>query len=158
MNTKKLTLSALLIAIGTLLGSIVVIPVGIANCYPIQHTINILSAVLVGPVYAVMNAFLISLLRNMLGTGTLLAFPGSLIGALFAGLLYKKFHNEIYAIFGEIIGTGMIGALLAFPIAKFVMGNEAVAFAFIIPFSVSTIGGGIIAYFLLISLRQYIRR
>ena len=34
-------------------------------------------------------AFVTSLLRNLMGTGTLLAFPGSMCGAFLCGILYK---------------------------------------------------------------------
>ena len=57
MDTKKLTLSALLIAIGTLTAHILYIPVGVAKCFPIQHAINILSTVILGPWYTVANHF-----------------------------------------------------------------------------------------------------
>ncbi|HHY04007.1 MAG TPA: energy coupling factor transporter S component ThiW [Thermoanaerobacterales bacterium] len=144
MDTKKLTLSALLIAIGTLTAHILYIPVGVAKCFPIQHAINILSAVILGPWYAVANAFLTSLVRNILGTGSLLAFPGSMIGALLAGILYKKTGKLIMASLGEILGTGFLGALVAYPIAKLVMGKDVAIFFFILPFMASTIGGTII--------------
>ena len=35
-------------------------------------------------------AFITSLIRVLMRTGTLLAFPGSMCGALLAGLMYKK--------------------------------------------------------------------
>lgn len=149
MNTKKLTLAAMFVALGVVLGHFIYIPVGISKCFPVQHTINILSAVILGPGFSVLIAFLISLLRNILGTGSLLAFPGSMIGALVAGLLYRQFKNKYLTTAGEIIGTGIIGGLLAFPISKYIMGNEVLAFFFIYPFLLSTIGGGIIALFLL---------
>ncbi|HHW92421.1 MAG TPA: energy coupling factor transporter S component ThiW, partial [Firmicutes bacterium] len=76
MKTQKLTLAALFIAIATLTGHVLYIPAGFSKCFPIQHTINILAAVLLGPWYGVSIAFVTSLLRNILGTGTLLAFPG----------------------------------------------------------------------------------
>jgi energy coupling factor transporter S component ThiW len=97
----------------------------------------------------VANAFLISLLRNILGTGSLLAFPGSMIGAFVAGILYLKFGRKLYAVAGEIFGTGILGGLLAFPVAKLVMGNDIAAFYFIIPFLISTVGGSIIGYVIL---------
>jgi energy coupling factor transporter S component ThiW len=149
MQTKKLTLSALLAALGTIAGNLIYIPVGAAKCFPVQHTINVLSAVLLGPWYGVANAFLISLLRNILGTGSLLAFPGSMIGAFVAGILYLKFGRKLYAVAGEIFGTGILGGLLAFPVAKLVMGNDIAAFYFIIPFLISTVGGSIIGYVIL---------
>ncbi|MDD3706132.1 MAG: energy coupling factor transporter S component ThiW [Clostridiaceae bacterium] len=149
MQTKKLTFSALLVAIGTIAANLIYIPVGAAKCFPVQHTINVLSAVLLGPWYGVANAFLISLLRNMLGTGSLMAFPGSMVGAFIAGIMYLKFGKKLFAVAGEILGTGILGGLLAFPIAKFVMGNDAAAFYFIIPFLISTVGGSIIGYIIL---------
>ena len=99
MNTKKLVFSSMLIAIGTLLGHVIYIPVGVAKCFPIQHTINVISAVLLGPYFAILNAFSISLLRNILGTGSILAFPGSIFGALLASFLYKKTKNIASASF-----------------------------------------------------------
>ena len=149
MNTKKLTLAAMFISLGVILGNFIYIPVGISKCFPVQHTINVLSAVLLGPGFSLSIAFSISLLRNILGTGSLLAFPGSMIGALLAGLLYKRFKNKYLAVGGEIIGTGILGGLLAFPISKYIMGNELVAFFFVYPFLLSTIGGSIIALFML---------
>lgn len=154
METRKLTLSALLIAIGTLAGQFIYIPLGVAKYYPIQHTINVLSAVWLGPWHAVLNAFSISLLRNILGSGTFLAFPGSMIGACLAGILYIKFGKQNgLAILGELIGTGLIGGLLAFPVAKLLMGREIAAFAFVIPFLISSLLGCIIAYLILLTLK-----
>ena len=148
-STKKLTVSAMLIAIGVLAGNLIYIPVGAAKCFPVQHTINVLSAVLLGPVYGVVNAFCISLLRNLMGTGSLLAFPGSMVGALLSGLVYLKVKNIYWAAVGEVIGTGILGGLLAVPLAVLVMGKEAGVLAFIPGFLLSTIGGSIIAVLLL---------
>jgi energy coupling factor transporter S component ThiW len=149
MKTKKITISSLLVAIGVIAGNIIFIPVGVSKCFPIQHTINVLSAVILGPAYAVAIAFCISLLRNILGTGSLLAFPGSMIGALIAGILYKKTNNNLLAAVGEVFGTGILGGLLAFPIANFIMGKKIGALFFVTPFLISTIGGSIIAFFIL---------
>ncbi len=154
MQTQKLTLSALLVALGTVAGNIIYIPVGAAKCFPVQHTINVLSAVLLGPWYGTVNAFLISLLRNILGTGSLLAFPGSMIGAFIAGALYVKLRKKLYAIAGEIFGTGILGGLAAFPIAKFLLGSDAAAFYFIVPFMISTVGGSVIGYIILGALEK----
>ena len=149
MQVKKLTSAALLIAIGTLSAHLIYIPAGVSNCFPVQHAINVLGAVLLGPDYAVAIAFVISCLRNMFGTGSLLAFPGSMIGALLAGLAYKQWRNLPAAMTGEIIGTGILGGLTAWLIASTLLGSKAVAWFFIPPFLVSTIGGSIIAGLLL---------
>ena len=53
--------------------------------------------------------------------------------------------------------TGIIGGLLAWPVALFLMGKAAgdIAFyAYIVPFLVSTVGGSIIAGVVLIALEK----
>lgn len=149
MKTKKITLSALFIALGVVGSNLIFIPIGVAKCFPVQHTINVLSAVILGPWYGLAIAFCISLLRNVLGTGSLMAFPGSMIGVILAGMFYMKTKKVSLAVFGEIFGTGILGGLLAFPIAKFVMGKEVAALFYVTPFLISTIGGSLIAYFLI---------
>lgn len=145
MKTKKMTTSALLIALGVIAGNLIFIPVGASKCFPVQHTINVLVAVFLGPWYGVAIAFCISLLRNILGTGSLLAFPGSMIGALISGFVFLKTKKTIAAAAGEVIGTGFIGGLAAFPIAKLLMGKDVAATFFILPFLLSTLGGSILA-------------
>lgn len=149
INTKMLSISALFIGLGTLTSHLIYIPVGVSKCFPIQHLINVLSAVLLSPGYALWNAFAISVLRNITGVGTLLAFPGSMIGALLAGLIYQRTKNQLYTVFGEVIGTGIIGGLVAYPVAKYLIGQEAALFFFVIPFLISTLGGSLIAYLML---------
>lgn len=146
MQTKKLTYTALFVAIGVLSAHLVYIPIIVAKCFPVQHTINVLLAVLMGTRYAVGSAFTVSVLRNILGTGSLLAFPGSMIGAFLAGVLYQRTGSIYGAIVGEIIGTGLLGSLVAYPIANWVLGSQVGAFFFVIPFLVSTAGGSLIAW------------
>ena len=154
MNTKKIVLSGLLIAIGTLASHLIVIPVGVAKAYPIQHTINIISAIILGPAYAVGNAFLISILRNILGVGSLLAFPGSMFGAFLAGIFYKQSKKIYAAAAGEIIGTGLIGSLVSFPISKILLGSEVGAFFFIPPFILSSFVGTVIGVIVIKFLKK----
>lgn len=58
---------------------------------------------------------------NILGVGTLLAFQSSIIGAGIAGIFYVKFKKFITAVIGEVIGTGIIGAIVAYPVASFLI-------------------------------------
>lgn len=165
-TTKKLVIAAMLIAIGVI-GGAWSIPVGASKCAPVQHMVNILSATILGPWYGVIMAFVISLLRNLMGTGTLLAFPGSMCGALLAGILCyasKKMSfgaldkaigkGTLGAIIGELIGTAVIGGILAYPVAILIMGREAAMFTYILPFFVSTAGGTVIGTILYIALRK----
>lgn len=155
MDTKKLTIAAMFVALGVVLGNLIYIPVGVSRCFPVQHTVNVLSAITLGPGFSLAIAFIISLLRNLLGTGSLLAFPGSMIGAFLAGIMYEMFKNKYAAVSGEVVGTGIIGGLLAVPISKYILGNEVMAFFFVYPFLLSTIGGSIIALLMLSVMEKF---
>ena len=89
MKIHKLTLAALLVAIGTLSAHLIYIPAGISKCFPVQHA--------------------------------------------------KA------AMAGEIFGTGILGGLTAWVIARFFLNSAAAAWFFIPPFLISTVGGSIIA-------------
>lgn len=147
-RTRLLTTMAVLIAMGTLTSQLVWFPAGIARAYPVQHAINIVAAVTLGPGPAVIIAFMISLLRNLLGLGTLLAFPGSMIGAFLAAYFYRMSGKHALAALGEGIGSGFIGALFAVPFAYIFMGNSVGALAFVPPFIVSSTTGAIIGMFI----------
>ena len=146
-NTKKLALAGVLCAVAVV-GSMFSFPVFGSKCAPVQHMVNVLCAVLLGPWYGVGAAFVASLLRNLLGLGSLMAFPG--IG-------YHKTHKLLPTLIGEVFGTGIIGGLLAWPVAILFMGKAAgdIAFyAYIVPFLVSTVGGSIIAGIILFALEK----
>ncbi|WP_459480313.1 energy coupling factor transporter S component ThiW [Clostridium saccharoperbutylacetonicum] len=145
-KAQKIALSGVLIGISVIFGTFS-IPVGAAKISPIQHFVNVVGAVTLGPMYAVANAFITSLIRNIMGTGSLLAFPGSMVGALLAGILYKKFRKPSIAVVGEIIGTGILGAILAYPVAALILGKQVAVFVYVIPFISSCSVGAIIAYF-----------
>ena len=132
MKTKKMAISAMFIAVGVLAGNIIYIPVGASKCFPVQHTLNILAAVFLGPAY-----------------GSLLAFPGSMVGAFLAGMIYKMTKNNWATAVAEVVGTGVLGGLLAVPIAILMMGQEAGALAFVPSFLLSSFGGSVIAMILL---------
>ena len=144
-NLKKLTVTAILAAVAVV-GSLFSFPVFGSKCAPVQHLVNILCAVTVGPWWALAQAFIASLIRNLLGLGSPLAFPGSMCGALLSGVLYYYSKKLYLAYIGEVIGTGIIGGLLAYPVAAFVLGNtQAAVFAFVVPFLISTCGGAVLA-------------
>lgn len=152
-NTKKLALAGVLTALA-IVGSFLSFPVAGSKCAPVQHMVNIFAAVLLGPGWGVGIAFCASLLRNILGIGSLMAFPGSMIGALCCGLVYKKCKKLSLTCLAEALGTGILGGIAAYPVALFLMGAApAGLFIYVIPFLISTVAGSILA-FLLISVFQ----
>lgn len=153
-NVKKITLTGVFVAI-SVIGSLFSFPVLGSKCSPAQHLMNIMGAVFLGPGYALAAAFLSSLIRNMLGLGTVLAFPGSMCGALLAGILYRLGKRLPFAYFGEVFGTSVIGGMLAYPVAKLVLGNDQAAiFTFVIPFLISTCGGTVLAIVLVGAMKK----
>jgi len=148
-KTMKMTMTAMLVAIGTLTSHLFYIPLGFTKVFPMQHFINVLSAVLLGPGYAVMQAFSVSLIRNMMGTGSLFAFPGSMIGAFLAAYLYGKSKKLTLAFLGEIVGTGIVGALVCYPIATLLFGQDVALFGFIPSFLASSLAGSIFGIIIL---------
>lgn len=67
------------------------------------------------------------------------------IGAFLSGWLYQYSKKLYLAYAGEIVGTGIIGGLLCYPVATLVMGKEAAIFAYVIPFLMSTLCGTLLA-------------
>ncbi len=153
-NTKKLVLAGLLIALAVV-GSTFSIPVFGSKCSPVQHLVNVIAAIALGPWYGVVMGFVAATIRVALGLGTFLAFPGSMCGALIAGISFKYFKNIPSACIGELVGTSILGGLLAYPVALFIMGNKSAAlFAYIVPFLISSAGGTIIAAVLAVALKK----
>ena len=153
-NIQKLSIAGILCALAVV-GSLFSFPVLGSKCAPIQHMVNIVCAVLLSPWYGVAVAFAASLLRNVLGLGSLMAFPGSMFGALLCGLIYDKSKHIILTLLAEVFGTAVLGGLCAYPIAIFIMGKSSadIAFyAYIIPFLISTAAGAIMSAVLLYAL------
>ncbi len=155
-QTKRICIAGILCAVAVV-GSMFYVPVFASKCAPVQHMVNILCAVTIGPAYGVGVAFTASLIRNLLGLGSLMAFPGSMFGALLCGIMYCKTKNVPAAILAEVFGTSILGGLCAYPVAILLMGQSAaeVAFyAYIIPFFISTAGGAILSAILIGALKK----
>lgn len=155
-NVKKVTIASLLIAVAVV-GSTFSFPVGISKCAPVQHMVNILCAVFLGRYVGVSVAFCASTLRLLLGLGSILAYPGSMWGALLAGIVYQRTGSLLLTLGAEVFGTGILGGLSAYPLAIVVLGKTAgqVAFyTYVVPFLISTIGGSLLAGILLFTLRR----
>ena len=152
--TKKLVLAGILTALAVV-GSLINFPVAGSKCTPVQHMVNILAAVTLGPGWGVGIAFCSSLLRNMMSLGSLLAFPGSMVGALCCGLVYAGCRKLAPTCVAEALGTGILGGLCAYPVAKLLMGMEPVGlFVYVVPFLISTVAGSILAFVLITVLEK----
>ncbi|MBQ3222376.1 MAG: energy coupling factor transporter S component ThiW [Clostridia bacterium] len=155
-QTMRLTVAGILVAVAVV-GSLFSFPVFGSKCSPVQHMVNVLCGVLLGPWYAFGAGFLAALIRNLLGLGSLLAFPGSMCGSLLCGLIWKFSKKLLPALAGEVFGTGVIGGLLAYPIAVAFMGVSAASvgfYAYVVPFLISTVAGSLIAGAIVFALQK----
>lgn len=151
--TRTLVLAALFAAIGVLLSSFAV-PVGGARVLPIQHAINAVAGVLLGPWWAAGSALVTATLRFAFGTGSLFAFPGSPFGAVAVGFAYMYMKRDEAALF-EPVGTIFVGATLgALLISPFIGEATGGLVALTISFALSSIPGAIVGYLVLKALRR----
>ena len=118
---------------------------------PMAHLINITCAVFLGPGYALLCAVLIGIIRMAIMGIPPLALTGAVFGATLSGVFYKISKGKIIAaVLGEIIGTGIIGAIVSYPIMTYLWGKEGLTWFFYVPsFIMGTLIGGSIAFLLL---------
>jgi len=147
-STRRLTRMAILVALGVAASYVAAVPLFGARLFPAQAAINVVAGALLGPWYGMVVALTVSVIRIALGTGTPLAIPGSVFGVMLAGLLYRATRSSLAAMLGEVLGTGLIGALAAYPVSVFVLGNAKAAAAgiafFVIPFGASSLTGAML--------------
>ena len=149
-KTQKMALAALLAAVAVLLSPLSV-PVGPSRCFPFQHAVNVVAGTMLGPYWALGSAFVASFARNALGTGTILAFPGSLFGALAVGFTARLLPGErrSMAAFAEPLATATIGAWTASLIISSGGAGNAAANALAPVFLLSSLPGSLIGWIIL---------
>ena len=144
-DTRKVAYAVVLVAIGVVLAPYTSFPIGIAKVNPTQHFVNVIGAVLLGPWWATIIAAVIGIIRNVMGVGTLLAFPGGMIGAFLAGYFYRWSRHVYAGAGGEVIGTGFIAPVVsALFVAPVFMGKAIPLLALVPSFLASTVAGAIL--------------
>lgn len=152
IDTRILVYTAIFGALGAALGWIS-FPVGPTKVYPLQHTINVVAGVLIGP-WAVISALIAATVRYTTGMGSIYAFPGSPFGALVVALLYKITKKDVSAL-GEPIGTVVIGATISgLLIAPFMTQDAPTVWFFWTAFAASCIPGAVLGYIIVKILRR----
>ena len=124
-NVKKLALAGVFCALAVV-GSLISFPVLGSKCAPVQHMVNVLCAVILGPGYGLGVAFAASLLRNLLGLGEV--FGTSVLGGLCAWPMAILFMGK--------------------------SAGDVAFYAYIVPFLISTAVGSALAWLLLAALSK----
>ncbi|WP_186565325.1 energy coupling factor transporter S component ThiW [Lawsonibacter celer] len=151
LNVRKLVLTAMFACLGFVLSTFVYFP----SMAPFQHFINVLAAVFVGPWYGFAAALLTGLMRMATGR-TIQAVVGAVFGAFLSGLLYRKTNKRLWgAVVGEVIGTGFISAMAAYPLMRLFYGLPQHSPFYYIPFyAPSSILGALLAVGVLYVLKR----
>lgn len=123
---------------------------------PMAHLINITCSVFMGPWYSLLCASLIGILRMVLMGIPPLALTGAVFGAVLSGILYRASKGRLWAaVLGEIIGTGIIGAVASYPVMEIFYGRTGLSWMYYVPLFISgTLIGGSLAYALLTMLAR----
>ena len=148
----RLIFMGIMIALGVVISPLL----RVEGMCPMAHLINICCAVLLGPADALLCAFLIGVIRMVLMGIPPLALTGAVFGAFLSGLLYRASGEKLVAAFlGEVFGTGVIGALVSYPVMTYLWGRGGLTLFFYLPsFFMGTIIGGSLAMLLLVSLQR----
>ncbi len=151
-NLLRMVMMAMLVAIGVVISPLL----RVEGMCPMAHLINITAAVFLGPIDAFVVAVMIGVIRMALMGIPPLALTGAVFGALLSGILYKVSKGKIWAaVLGEIIGTGIIGAIVSYPVMTFLWGREGLSWLFYVPsFICGTLIGGSIALVFLYQLQR----
>lgn len=148
----RLVVMAMLVGLGVVISPIL----RVEGMCPMAHLINITGSVLLGPWYSFVIATAIGIIRMTAMGIPPLALTGAVFGAALSGILYRASGGRLWAaVLGEIIGTGIIGALASYPVMTLLYGRTGLTWMFYVPsFIMGTLIGGSIAFFLLTALRR----
>ena len=143
---------AMLVAIGVVISPIL----RVEGMCPMAHLVNITCSVFLGPWYSLLCATLIGIIRMLFMAIPPLALTGAVFGAFLSGVLYRASGGKILmAVLGEVIGTGIIGALASYPVMTWLWGRTGLTWMFYVPsFIGGTLIGGAIAFLFLKALAR----
>ncbi len=152
IRLRKLIVLALMVALDVVLSPLF----RIEGMAPMSSVMNVIGVVLMGPLYGTMMALTCGILRMLILGIPPLALTGAVFGAFLAGLGYRYGHRVYWAVLGEIIGTGLIGSLLSYPVMVWFTGttNGMYWFLYTPRFFGGSISGSLIGFILLKKLMK----
>lgn len=143
---------SMMVAVGVVISPIL----RVEGMCPMAHLINITMAVFMGPLNAFLCALAIGCIRMITMGIPPLALTGAIFGAILSGVFYKVSKGKIWAaVLGEIIGTGIIGSIISYPVMTYLWGKTGLTWMFYVPsFLMGTLIGGSIAFVVLTSMKR----
>lgn len=151
-NILRMVMLSMMVAIGVVISPIL----RVEGFAPTAHLVNVVCSVLMGPWYSLLNAVITAVLRMTLLSIPPLAITGQVFGALLSGILYQLSKGRlIFASIGEIIGTGIIGSIVSYPVMAYFMGKSGLTWFFYTPsFLIASTIGSMAGYLLLLAFKQ----
>lgn len=148
----KMIFLAMMVAIGVVISPIL----RIEGMCPMAHLINITCSVMLGPWYSLLCAILIAIIRMSFMGIPPLAITGAVFGAFLSGVFYRASKGKIICgVLGEVVGTGLIGSVVSYPVMTLFWGKTDLTWFFYVPsFLMGTIIGGSIAFIFLKQLQR----
>ena len=152
MHTLRMVMLAMMVAIGVVISPIL----RIEGMCPTAHLVNIVCSVLMGPWYSLLCATMIGVIRMMFMGIPPLALTGAVFGAFLSGMLYRLSKGKLVCAFiGEVIGTGIIGAIVSYPVMTLIWGRTGLTWFFYVPsFIAGTLIGSSLAFIFLKHLQK----
>ena len=134
-HVTKLVFLAMMVALGVVISPIL----RVEGMCPMAHFINVTCAVMLGPWYAFVCALAIGIIRMVC-----------------MGILYRLSKGKVVCAFiGEVIGTGIIGAIVSYPVMTLIWGRTGLTWFFYVPsFIAGTLIGGSLAFIFLKHLQK----
>lgn len=154
MSKKSTLFKSILLSMFVAIGVVISPILRIEGMCPMQHLVNIVCSVFLGPYYSLLCAVMIGIIRMMFMGIPPLALTGAIFGAFLSGVLYRASKGKIiFAVIGEIIGTGIIGSIASYPVMAYLMGRTGLTWLFYTPMFIgATCMGGSVAYIFLKAL------
>ena len=153
-NSKLLRsiMLSMMIALGVVISPIL----RVEGLCPMAHFINVTCSVFLGPWYSLLCASMVGLIRMSFMGIPPLALTGAVFGAFLSGLFYRLSKGSILAaVVGEVIGTGLIGSIISYPVMAYIWGRHGLTWAFYVPsFLLASLMGAGLAFVFLKALEK----
>lgn len=171
-DTKRIALATVLSALGVVIAPFFWFPFLGTQAYPGQHTINAVTGVLLGPLWAAVVATSIGITRNIFGIGSPYAFPGGIPGGVIVGIVHwllirfkKTGKVPLLSALFEPVGTLCIGATVSLYLVAPWLGTQDLLSLFdkgfltaLLPlwsgWAVSCVPGSILGLIILLTLHK----
>ena len=133
-SSKERLLRLITLGVFIALGVVISPILRVEGMCPMAHFINVTVSVFLGPWHSLACAAIIGVIRMAVMGIPPIALTGAIFGAFLSGIFYRASKgNLLFAVLGEVIGTGIVGAVASYPVMTFFWGKEGLSWLFYVP-------------------------